>query len=123
MVYATIKPRVAALAFLFGVTLDGASLGDLRAQPTAMQVATRGPASAVWTKERARAWADSTGWLVGSNFIPSTAINQLEMWQAGTFDLATIDRELGGGGMSRVFVATETALGRPGEPGTHPAIA
>ena len=48
-----------------------------------------------WTPEHARAWADSTGWLVGSNFAPSTAINQLEMWQAATFDPQTIDRELG----------------------------
>ena len=56
---------------------------------------THAPARAVWTRERARAWADSTGWLVGSNFIPSTAINQLEMWQAATFDPRTIDRELG----------------------------
>ena len=47
-----------------------------------------------WTRERARAWADSVGWLVGSNFAPSTAINQLEMWQAATFDPLTIDREL-----------------------------
>src|SRR5207237_10480138 len=46
-------------------------------------------------RERARAWADSTGWLVGSNFAPSTAINQLDMWQAATFDPRTIDRELG----------------------------
>src|SRR3954463_9515503 len=50
---------------------------------------------AQWTRERARAWADSTGWLAGSNFAPSTAINQLEMWQASTFDPSTIDRELG----------------------------
>src|SRR4030081_3865203 len=97
MVYATIKPRVAALALLFGVALD-ASFGDLRAQATGTAVVTRGPARAVWTKERARAWADSTGWLVGSNFIPSTAINQLEMWQAATFDLRRVDRERGGGG-------------------------
>ena len=48
----------------------------------------------MWTQQRARAWADSTGWLVGSNFAPSTAINQLEMWQAATFDPRTIDREL-----------------------------
>ena len=52
-------------------------------------------AQARWTPERARAWADSTGWLVGSNFAPSTAINQLEMWQGATFDPRTIDRELG----------------------------
>src|SRR6476659_9061402 len=49
----------------------------------------------IWSRERARTWADSTGWLVGSNFAPSTAINQLEMWQAATFDPRTIDRELG----------------------------
>ncbi|MGH7652410.1 MAG: 1,4-beta-xylanase [Gemmatimonadaceae bacterium] len=48
-----------------------------------------------WTPQHARAWADSTGWLVGSNFAPSTAINQLEMWQATTFDTTTINRELG----------------------------
>jgi Cellulase (glycosyl hydrolase family 5) len=48
-----------------------------------------------WTPQHARAWADTTGWLVGSNFAPSTAINQLEMWQAATFDPRTIDRELG----------------------------
>ena len=53
-------------------------------------------ARAMWTREHARAWADSTGWLVGSNFAPSNAINQLEMWQAATFDPWTIDRELGG---------------------------
>jgi len=52
-------------------------------------------ARAMWTREHARAWADSTGWLVGSNFVPSNAINQLEMWQAATFDPQTIDRELG----------------------------
>lgn len=48
-----------------------------------------------WSREHARAWADSTGWLVGSNFVPSTAINQLEMWQGADFDPRTIDRELG----------------------------
>lgn len=57
--------------------------------------AAQDPGRGVWSPERARAWADSTGWLVGANFAPSTAINQLEMWQAETFDSATIDRELG----------------------------
>lgn len=32
--------------------------------------------------------------MAGCNFIPSTAVNQLEMWQADTFDLATIKREV-----------------------------
>jgi len=49
----------------------------------------------VWSKERAKAWQDDIGWLCGANFIPSTAINQLEMWQEETFDTLTIDRELG----------------------------
>jgi hypothetical protein len=48
-----------------------------------------------WTTEQAQAWAKSTPWLVGCNFTPSTASNELEMWQAETFDLPTIDRELG----------------------------
>ena len=52
-------------------------------------------ADGVWPADKARAWSDKTGWLLGSNFIPSTAINELEMWQADTFDPTTIDRELG----------------------------
>jgi hypothetical protein len=48
-----------------------------------------------WTIEQANEWAKTTGWLVGSNFVPSTTVNQIEMWQKETFDTATIDRELG----------------------------
>jgi len=48
-----------------------------------------------WTTEQAQGWYDAQPWLVGCNFAPSTAINQLEMWQADTFDPETIDRELG----------------------------
>lgn len=56
-----------------------------------------GPAQGAerWSAEKAAAWAQSAPWAVGSNFLPSTAINQLEMWQAASFDPATIDRELG----------------------------
>jgi Cellulase (glycosyl hydrolase family 5) len=49
----------------------------------------------IWSKEKANDWYSKQRWLVGANFLPSTAINQLEMWQAGSFDPATIDRELG----------------------------
>ena len=52
-------------------------------------------ASGPWPEAEARAWQQKTGWLVGCNFLPSSAINQLEMFQADTFDLETIDRELG----------------------------
>jgi uncharacterized membrane protein YuzA (DUF378 family) len=48
----------------------------------------------MWTVEKAREWYAVQNWLRGSNFIPSTAINQLEMWQAETFDPETIGREL-----------------------------
>lgn len=48
-----------------------------------------------WSAERARAWYAEQPWIVGCNFIPSSASNQLEMWQADTFDLAAIRRELG----------------------------
>lgn len=53
------------------------------------------PAAERWTPEQANQWYDAQPWLVGCNFTPSTAINQLEMWQADTFDPETIDRELG----------------------------
>lgn len=49
----------------------------------------------VWSKEQANEWYAKQGWVRGCNFIPSTAINQLEMWQKESFDPITIDRELG----------------------------
>jgi hypothetical protein len=48
-----------------------------------------------WTTERATEWGERTGWLLGANFTPSTAGNQLELWQSETFDPDTINRELG----------------------------
>ena len=48
-----------------------------------------------WTQERAHSWMDARPWLLGCNFTPSNAGNQLEMWQEDTFDPVTIDRELG----------------------------
>lgn len=53
------------------------------------------PVSKRWTAKQAQVWSDDAGWLRGSNFNPSTAINQLETWQAETFDTLTINRELG----------------------------
>jgi len=50
--------------------------------------------SVQWTPSEANAWYAEQPWLVGCNFGPSTAINQLEMWQAETFDPETIDKEL-----------------------------
>ncbi len=62
-----------------------------------------------WTEAQANDWYRNQPWLVGSNYIPATAINELEMWQADTFDPKRIDLELGwaaGIGMNtmRVFL-------------------
>jgi hypothetical protein len=62
-----------------------------------------------WTEKVAKSWYAKQPWPVGSNYLPATAINELEMWQAQTFDPAEIDRELGwaqGLGMNtmRVFL-------------------
>lgn len=51
----------------------------------------RGP----WSAKKANQWYKQWGWLRGGNFNPSSAINQLETWQAESFDVETIDRELG----------------------------
>ncbi len=48
-----------------------------------------------WSPDRANRWYQAQGWLVGVNYITSNAINQLEMFQADTFDPRRIDTELG----------------------------
>ena len=47
-----------------------------------------------WTEKAANDWYSKQPWLVGSNYIPATAINQLEMWQAETFDPVWIETEI-----------------------------
>ncbi len=41
-----------------------------------------------WSVEKANEWYAKQPWLVGCNFIPSTAVNQLEMWQEETILLS-----------------------------------
>lgn len=48
-----------------------------------------------WSEQKARAWYARQPWLVGANYTPATAINQLEFWQADSFNPAQIDKELG----------------------------
>ena len=65
--------------------------------------------TARWSEQRANEWYAKQPWLVGSNYIPKDAINELEMWQAASFDPEEIDKELGwaeGLGMNtmRVFL-------------------
>jgi hypothetical protein len=47
-----------------------------------------------WPVAKAWIWHDAQPWWVGTNFNPSTAINQLEFWQTDTFDAKTIGKEL-----------------------------
>src|SRR5437764_13361111 len=52
-------------------------------------------AQSKWSEQKANDWYKRQPWLVGSNYVPAYAINELEMWQADTFDPQKIDRELG----------------------------
>jgi hypothetical protein len=52
------------------------------------------PQTIRWSEQKANTWYAQQPWLVGSNYIPKSAINQLEMWQEPTFDPAEIDKEL-----------------------------
>jgi len=72
---------------------------------SAMQAQAQGR----WSVEKANTWYSQQNWLVGSEYVPEDAINQLEMWQADTFNPSQIDKELGwaqGLGMNtmRVFL-------------------
>jgi Cellulase (glycosyl hydrolase family 5) len=65
--------------------------------------------TARWPAEKANAWYAEQPWLVGANYVPSDAINQLEMFQAATWNPQLNDKELGmaeGIGMNtmRVFL-------------------
>jgi hypothetical protein len=71
------------------------ALGILLTFTSSTLIAQKTIATGVWPAEKANAWYAQHKWINGANFSPSTAINQLEMWQADTFDPETIDRELG----------------------------
>ena len=74
------------LFLFFSVLLSTRSFAQCRdAESTAIR----------WSEERIQQWYDRQPWLVGCNYIPSTAINQIEMWSQSTFDVAQIDKELG----------------------------
>jgi hypothetical protein len=67
----------------------------LAAGTTLAQVPRAFSGSARWSADRANRWYQAQGWPVGANYITSTAINQLEMFQPGTYDPRRIDTELG----------------------------
>ena len=78
-----------------------------------------------WTPEKAAGWYQQQPWLVGANYIPATAINQLEMWQAETFDPERIDLELGWAqtlGMNTMRVFLHDLLWQQDAPGFRKRI-
>lgn len=89
--------RLSGLLLMAGILIHSTACNEQgkeeEKQQPAQQEASAG--RGVWTKEQANTWYSKQPWLVGCNFIPSTAINELEMFQAETFDTATINRELG----------------------------
>jgi hypothetical protein len=73
-----------------------------------------------WTPAQAKDWSAQQKWLVGSNYIPANAINQLEMWQEASFDPVQIDKELGWAqamGMTSMRVFLHDALWQQDAPG------
>ena len=52
----------------------------------------------VWSVEQAQEWYKTIPWQVGFNYVTSTAVNSIEMWQSETFDEESIRRELGWAG-------------------------
>ena len=47
-----------------------------------------------WSQIKANEWYGQHNWIVGCNFLPSSAVNQLEMFQKETFDEDLIKKEL-----------------------------
>jgi len=84
-----IKNFLLVIVLFLSVQQLPAQKKNQKAVTTVSQVGT------VWSVQKANVWYNQHKWICGSNFLPSTAINQLEMWQAETFDPTTIDRELG----------------------------
>ncbi|MEN2787265.1 1,4-beta-xylanase [Sphingomonas qilianensis] len=61
---------------------------------TAAIVASPAEARGRWSEAQANNWYTKQPWLVGANYTPASAINQLEMWQEATWDPKRIDYEL-----------------------------
>ncbi len=81
--------------------------------------------TARWPEQKAQVWYAQQPWLVGSNYVPRSAINQLEMWQEATFDPAQIDEELGWAealGMNTMRVFLHDLLWQQDAPGFRKRI-
>ena len=86
--------RAAAATAGFLLVASAGTANEIGAQPK-IGVPQKNEKPARWTTEKANEWYTKQPWLVGSNYTPATASNELEMWQAETFDPKRIDLELG----------------------------
>ncbi len=66
-----------------------------RKDASAVPASSSADQPARWSEAKANAWYEKQPWPVGADYIPRDAINQLEMWQAATFNPQEIDQELG----------------------------
>ncbi|MEM9158361.1 MAG: hypothetical protein AAGB46_04870 [Verrucomicrobiota bacterium] len=80
-----VKSLIALVLFGFGLVF---AFGDKSEK-------WRTPVEGRWDRERINKWYAELPWLVGCNYYPATAINQIDMWQASTWDPERIDLELG----------------------------
>ena len=77
------------VALLFASMSCGAPKKDKSKTAETKETATQ------WSVEKAQEWGEKQTWIVGANFSPSDASNQLDMWQADTWNPELIDKELG----------------------------
>ncbi|GHA48019.1 hypothetical protein GCM10007103_31190 [Salinimicrobium marinum] len=83
------------LNFFILLAFSSCKEAEAEKKALALETPTSSESREIWSQEKANSWYGQQPWLVGANFNPSTAINQLEMWQEETFDPETIDKELG----------------------------
>jgi len=88
------KNKFIAIALFSVLTLScNQSKNEVKTEQSPIEIPVR--ERTIWSKEKANTWYAKQPWLVGANFTPGNAINQLEMWQAETFDPKKIEEELG----------------------------
>lgn len=109
-----VRAKVVMRAGLFSFIL---AISTVVVQTPAISQATADTGTR-WSEAKAQTWYKGQPWLVGANFVPSDAINELEMFQPATFNPTLIDKELGMGesvGMNtmRVFLQDQLWLSDP----------
>jgi hypothetical protein len=81
--------KFASAALLLGIVMLMVAPASAMAKNDASQ-----KAADRWSEKKANAWYAQQPWMAGCDYIPATAVNQIEMWQAATFDAPQIDKEL-----------------------------